>query len=91
MMTRFATKLGLAFVALGLACAPAMAADAPAKHNPKAHAAIKAKKGTPAHDSMADQLNAASLSAAQAGTVFTPPGAAPGATPMPAATVKKKM
>ena len=91
MMTKFATKLGLAFVAIGLSAAPALAADAPAKHNAAAHKTIAAKKGTPAHDSMADQLNAASLSAAQNGTVFTPPGAAPNATPMPASTVKKKM
>ena len=93
MMTKFATKLGLSLVVLGLAAAPALAADKtmPMKHDAAAHKAIHAKKGTPAHDSMADQLNAASLSAAQSGTVFTPPGAAPGATPMPAATVKKKM
>lgn len=94
MMTRFATKLGLSLVALGLAAAPALAADtttAPMKHDAMAHKAIHAKKGTPAHDSMADDLNAQSLSAAQAGTVFTPPGAAPNATPMPAAQMKKKM
>jgi len=93
MMTKFATKLGLSLVALGLAAAPALAADTatPMKHDAMAHKAIHAKKGTPAHDSMADQLNAQSLSAAQAGTVFTPPGAAPNATPMPAAQMKKKM
>ncbi len=97
MTTKLATKLGLSLFALGLAAAPAMAqapatpaapATAPAKHNPSAHAAIHAKKGTPAHDSMADQLNAQSLAASQSGQAFTPPGAAPGAQPVPASQRK---
>jgi hypothetical protein len=90
------TTFAMSALALGVAASPAMAqtatpaAPAHVKHHPAGHAAIMSKKGTPAHDSMADQLNAQSLAASQAGQAFMPPGgpATPAAAPAP---MKKKM
>ena len=73
--------------------APVTAPATPPKHvmhHAGGHAAITAKKGTPAHDSMSDSLNAQSLAAANSGQAFVPPGgpATPAAAPAP---MKKKM
>ena len=93
MNTNIATKLGLSLFALGLAVAPAMAAtavmpaDMPAHKAMPAHKGMHAKAAKPAPLSTADQLNAQSLSAAEAGQEYMPvPAASPAAAPM-----KKKM
>jgi hypothetical protein len=92
MKMKLSTTLALSALALGLAASPSMAqtpapaAPAHVKHHAAGHAA---KKGTPASDSMADQLNAQSLAASQSGQAFMPPGGP--ATPAAAPAPKKKM
>ena len=101
MKLKLSMTFAFSALALGLAASPSIAQTsapaapmtAPAKHmqmphHAAGHTAMMSKKGTPAHDSMADTLNAQSLSAAQSGQAFMPPSA----TPAPAAApMKKKM
>ena len=83
MKTNIATKLGLSLFALGLAVAPAMAETAVKPADMPAHKGMHAKAAKPAPLSAADQLNAQSLSAAQAGKEYMPvPAASPAAAPM---------
>ena len=99
MKTNIATKLGLSLFALGLAASPVMAQTAAMPAEMPAHKGMPAHKAMPAHKDMhakaakpaplsaTDQLNAQSLSAAQAGKEYMPvPAASPAAAPM-----KKKM